>query len=335
MIYEQDRVSLVIPVYNRENVIEECIRSVFAQSHHNFEIIIVDDGSSDNTYSICEKLAAKDSRIKLYASEHVGVSAARNIALSHVSGEYVFFLDSDDVIHPFLLETLVVGMKKNNASIGATDVFRIMDQNWHKVKEKLAEHNFVGEITSHTADEVIDAAFNHPSPLGCIGGVMMRRDLIADTKFHTGIYIGEDFYFIYKNIIKGATGVFLKQKWYFVRNHASNTSWDYSFNGFWTRFYRRKLVWEREESFGRTRYANREKNAAFGCATLCMERSKPRSKDGKWIRKTLKEYRKALFPAFGFKSKILYLAAIYFPELALWVLRIRKQSEIRKKRKRA
>lgn len=333
MDYVSNKVSVIIPVYNREKVIEECVESVFAQSHQDFEIILVDDGSTDNTFALCRELAAKDSRIKLYASQHGGVSVARNIALEHVTGEYVFFLDSDDVIHPSLLETIVTGMRENNASVGATDVFRIRDEVWNSMINRVIKPEETGEITVLSADETIAAAFKHPSPLGCIGGVMMRSDLIGDTKFHPDIYIGEDFYFIYENIIKGAPSVFLKQKWYFVRNHANNTSWDYSFNGFWTRFYRRKLVWESEMALGRVKNANSQKIAAFSCATLCMERCKPNSEDGRKIRQTLKEFKKEIFPVMNIKWKVMYFLTIYFPSFILWVLRVlkRKKAHSRKK----
>ena len=141
-----DLISIIIPIYNRQELIEECIASVFAQSYQNFEIIIVDDGSSDNTYKICHSLAEADPRIKLFAMDHGGVSAARNKALDVATGEFIFFLDSDDVIHPSLLEALVTGMKKNDANIGATDVARATADTWYKVENKLKERDAIGEV---------------------------------------------------------------------------------------------------------------------------------------------------------------------------------------------
>lgn len=105
-------VSVIISVYNRENYIEECLLSVLEQSHKDFEIVLVDDGSTDNTLAICEALAEKEPRIKIIKGEHKGVSAARNLALDNAIGEYLFFLDSDDTIHPLLLEALVDGAEK-------------------------------------------------------------------------------------------------------------------------------------------------------------------------------------------------------------------------------
>lgn len=320
-----DLISVIIPVYNRENVIEECINSVLEQSYQNFEIIIVDDGSTDNTCEICMALSEKDKRIKLFKGNHMGVSSARNTAIEKSNGEFIFFLDSDDVIHPVLFETLIDAMKSHNAVIGATHVVDVDVKIWDQVQQRIANgKGATGTTTYHSENEVIDAALGGNSPLGCIGGVMMHRNLIGNTKFNTEIYIGEDFYFIYENIIKGAAAVFLKQKWYYVRHHEHNSSWDYSFNGFLTRFNRRKLVWESEEKLGRTQYANKQKTSAFHCFNICYAKNNPYSSDSKKMRKVLKEHKKVIFPALNFKGKIIYLMGTHFPLLYAMFLKIRK-----------
>lgn len=295
----ENLISIILPVYNRRNVIEECINSVVAQSYQNFEIVIVDDGSTDDTLAICRALADKEPRIKLFESAHGGVSAARNIALEKANGDYYFFLDSDDVIHPFLLETLVAGMADNNAEIGATDVARARPEVWSRVKEIIAKADHPGDIDVLTAEQVINAALGGHSPLACIGGVMMKSSLVGDTKFREDIYIGEDFYFVYENIIKGTAGVFLKQKWYYVRLHEANSSWDYSYNGFWTRFYRRKLVWENEERLGRIKFANKQKSSAFSCYMTCAGKNSPYNEDCKkcgGYSKSIKPFFSPVFP---------------------------------------
>lgn len=321
----QGMVSIILPVYNRERYIEECIDSVFAQSYQNFEIVIVDDGSSDHTYSVCERLAQSDQRIKLFASDHGGVSAARNKALSEATGEYVFFLDSDDVIHPFLLETLVAGMCEHQAAIGATNVVRAREEHWDKVRYRLENAKKAGEVEFLSETEIIAAALGGSSPLRCIGGVMMRRDFVANTKFRTDLYIGEDFYFIYENIIKGSAGVFLKQKWYYVRNHANNSSWDYSVHGFWTRFHYHMLVWKSEETFGRTKFADMQKRSAFDAFLLCVDRNKPYSEDAKKMRDVLKEYKNDILPILSFKSKLLYLLYLYLPASIAFFRKMKKR----------
>lgn len=322
-------VSIILPVYNRQAYVEECIQSVQAQSYQNLEIIIVDDGSTDDSYMLCKKLAAEDSRIKLHQANHSGVSAARNLALDMACGDYIFFLDSDDVIHPNLLETLVSHMKETGALMGGTDVARVTEKYWHKVREKLDETSAVGEIRLLTHEETLEEVFTRSCPFSCIGGVIIRRDLIVDTKFRTDLYIGEDFFFIYENLTKGCSCVFLKQKWYYVRNHAHNTSWDWSYSGFRTRFDRRILVARSEETLGRKKYADIQKREAFACYVLCSRKNKPYSKDNKQMRYVLHQYRKDLLPALSLKGKLSFFLHLHFPALMLaffcFHVRIKKQ----------
>ena len=90
--------SVIVPVYNVKDYLRECIDSIINQSYRNMEIILVDDGSTDGSSSICDEYANRDSRIKVFHKENGGLSSSRNTALDHVSGEHVTFVDSDDVI---------------------------------------------------------------------------------------------------------------------------------------------------------------------------------------------------------------------------------------------
>lgn len=318
-------VSLIIPVYNREKVVEECIRSVQAQSYQQFEILLIDDGSTDNSAAICTALAAQDSRIKFFPSAHIGVSGARNIGLDAATGEYVFFLDSDDVIHPQLLEILVSGMEEYHAAMAGTGCAACSEARWTSVKPTFMQSLMTPDFTYHDHPDVLSAVFRGDSPLGMIGGVMMRRNWIADTRFRTDLFIGEDFYFIYENLIKGADAVFLKQKGYLNRLHSSNTSWQYDFNGFWTRFYRRQLVWESEASFGRKDYACLQKQQAFSCFVRCFQKNRPYSDDCRKMRAVLKQYKGELLPALSAKTGLLYRLCLIFPATAWLLIRFKNR----------
>ena len=101
------KISLIMPVYNCEKYLVKCIESVLCQTYSNFELLINDDGSEDSSYAICQLYADKDSRIGLFRQENGGQSSARNAMINKVTGEYVMFIDSDDVISPDMLETLL------------------------------------------------------------------------------------------------------------------------------------------------------------------------------------------------------------------------------------
>ena len=306
-------VSIIIPIYNREQYIEECIRSIQAQTYKNYEIILIDDGSTDNSLSLCRSLAQTEPAIRILESGHAGVSAARNIGLDAAQGRFVFFLDSDDIIHPKLLEVLVKGLEETDAVIAGTQCISIWEQYWHNVYPHIEKNPGPGETTYQTFEETLEAVFGGKSPLGMIGGVMMRRDIIGDTRFRTDLYIGEDFFFIYENMIKGGSTVFLKQKWYFARNHANNTSWDFGYTGFMNRLLRRELVWKNEEALGRKKYAAVQKNHALGLYPYIVGRKDLPRDEKRKIRKVMRAYGKILFPDLYFSNKIRYIFYIWIP----------------------
>ena len=100
-------ISVIIPMYNVENTISRAIESVLRNSYTDFELLLIDDGSTDNTLKLCEDYASKDNRISLFQREHRGVSAARNYGIAQAKGEYICFVDSDDeIVESYLSELL-------------------------------------------------------------------------------------------------------------------------------------------------------------------------------------------------------------------------------------
>ena len=91
-------ISVIIPVFNAEKYLRRCLDSVLSQTYENLEVILVDDGSTDNSGSICEEYAVIDKRVRVFHQVNAGVSSARNQGISLVSGEYLTFLDADDYI---------------------------------------------------------------------------------------------------------------------------------------------------------------------------------------------------------------------------------------------
>lgn len=326
----ESMVSVIIPVYNRQEYIEECISSVLAQSYQIFEIILIDDGSTDRSVEICESLAQRDSRIKLLKGTHQGVSAARNLGLDAAQGEYVFFLDSDDVIHPRIFESLLCSMDSNGAPMGGSICRAIRADNWDIALKKWMNQSEDGDSRHLTNNDALNGTFVAKTPFSMIGGVMIRRQWIGETRFRTDLTIGEDFYFIYENLIKGASAVFLNPRWYYNRVHNDNTSWDYTYSGFMTRFLRRRLVWESEEGFGRIENVNRQKMEVLGIYFTCVKRAGIFSADGKKMRSTLREYRKTLLPGMRFRVKIAFLATLYIPPTAKLIFCYQKLKRAKK-----
>lgn len=114
---EQPLVSIIVPVYNVSAYLEEALDSLISQTYKNIEIIIIDDGSKDNSGKICDEYAAKDNRIKLIHKENGGLSAARNTALEIFSGDYITYVDSDDAVVPSYVETMLNTIERDGSDI--------------------------------------------------------------------------------------------------------------------------------------------------------------------------------------------------------------------------
>ena len=118
-----NKVSVIIPVYNVEKYLNECIDSVIKQTYKNLDIILVDDGSTDNSGSICDKYSEKDSRIRVIHRKNGGLSAARNTGFDVSNGEYIYFLDSDDYLELSAISDLVSTIEEENADFVFCDAY--------------------------------------------------------------------------------------------------------------------------------------------------------------------------------------------------------------------
>lgn len=120
-------ISVIVPVYKVEPYLRQCIDSILAQTYTDFELILVDDGSPDNCPAICDEYAAKDSRIRVIHQENGGISAARNTGLDIAKGEYIAFVDSDDVVCKTYLERLLQALLAEQADIAVCDMVAFAD----------------------------------------------------------------------------------------------------------------------------------------------------------------------------------------------------------------
>ena len=114
---DEKLVSVIIPAYNIEDYIGRCLDSIISQTYKNLEIIVVDDGSKDHTGEILDNYAKKDRRIKVIHKENGGVSSARNKGIEVAEGDYIGFIDGDDLIEPGMYKTLVDLLEEENADI--------------------------------------------------------------------------------------------------------------------------------------------------------------------------------------------------------------------------
>lgn len=118
-----DMVSVIVPVYNVEKYIEECLRSIQAQTYDNLEIIVIDDGSTDSSPLICDKYKNSDNRFKVFHCTNSGVSTARNIGITKSTGEWIMFLDADDYLDETAIEKLISIANEEDADVASCSFF--------------------------------------------------------------------------------------------------------------------------------------------------------------------------------------------------------------------
>ncbi len=144
--------SIIIPAYNAQEYIEQCLNSVCIQTYSNLQIIVVDDGSTDRTFQIISDIAAVDKRILLLHQQNKGVSAARNNALSYVDGEYITFLDSDDTMKKDAVSVLVRAIEDSSAEWVSCQYSR-----WDESNIRLEDYSFIeGKRQFHSDEDRID-----------------------------------------------------------------------------------------------------------------------------------------------------------------------------------
>lgn len=186
------KISIIMPVYNAENTIEKCIESILNQSLIDFELIIVNDGSTDCTEEICKRLEHFDKRIILINKKNSGVGSSRSLALTKVTGEYTIHLDSDDWIEPNMFEEMYSAAINNNADIVYCD---------YTTHSSKGEALYVNHSHIKDKNDFIVKLLNH-EVWGTLWNKLIKTDLFKNNNinFYENINMWEDLLFTVKCI---------------------------------------------------------------------------------------------------------------------------------------
>jgi glycosyltransferase involved in cell wall biosynthesis len=222
-----DRISIIIPVYNVEAYLRRCLDSVINQTHTNLEIICVDDGSTDNSGSICDEYAERDSRIRVFHKKNGGVSSARNVGLDNFTSDYLGFVDADDQIEPYMYKELYSAMISEEASLSAVNFTR------NGIVETPREPTSTGIFTRN--EMLLYAIRNvHYAGFGrIVCNKLFYSRVIRDNKmkFDESLKIAEDFRFLAELLLYDKlSGVFVDKPLYHYlrRDNSLMCSQDYS-----------------------------------------------------------------------------------------------------------
>ena len=247
------KISVIVPIYNSEQYIYECIKSVTGQTFPEFELILVDDGSADNSRVICEKEGEKDSRIRLIYQEHKGVSEARNIGMDAATGKYLFFLDSDDMIHPQLLEKLYELQEKKHTIIATEGVYYVTEDEFYESISWEIEENQTNKSFYLDNEKAKKYRLSGGSrvALDSIGGKMILHEAIKSIRFNRKLSHCEDTLFLYQLIDKGADISVLCNSWYYYRRHKNSSTKNYSIDSCKSRYIAERYICNNDIKNGR------------------------------------------------------------------------------------
>ena len=167
----KDLISIIIPVYNVSDYLDKCLESIVNQTYKKIEIIIIDDGSTDNSGNICDKWANIDSRIKVYHQENKGLSCARNLGIKKSTGKYLFFIDSDDFVSLDIIEFLYNSLINNNADIATC-------MNYRKKYKNLGNKSYICN-----KEESLKKLLYQENCLVNVWGKLYKKELFNDVLF--------------------------------------------------------------------------------------------------------------------------------------------------------
>lgn len=283
----KDLISIIVPVYNVEKYLNKCIESIIKQTYKNIEIILIDDGSTDNCGKICDEYKKIDNRIKVIHKENEGVSSARNIGIQNSNGNYIGFVDSDDYIEKDMYEKLVNEMKLDKdlsiAICGVNDISEegiILNNSKYNKEIILDRETFFIEILN---EENINAV---------IWNKLFKKELFSNVKFNEQTKIAEDLE-LFLNIIDRINKVKIipnkLYNWLVRKNSVTKTK----FNDNWKQEINicKKVInvakkYRNIESWAIKRYMR----INISCYNKILKFDKKNKQEKKYIRNNIKKY---------------------------------------------
>ncbi len=211
-------ISIIVPVYNVENYIRRCVDSLINQTYKNLEIILVDDGSPDNSGAICDEYAQRDSRVKVIHKENGGVSSARNIGLENARGEYIGFIDSDDYVDAQMYEVLYTSLSDNDADI-AMGIYALENSDGEFIPHYVGENPEVFDRAQTIAQMLKQVKYTCS-----LWDKLFCAKLIGDTRFDETISHNEDLLFVYQLMKNSNKAVYTPKPMYYYCNNEQSAS---------------------------------------------------------------------------------------------------------------
>ena len=209
-------ISVIVPVYNTEEYLGKCIESILAQTFTDFELLLIDDGSTDRSGEICDAYAAKDARVKVFHKENGGVSRARNLGIENAQGEYLSFIDSDDTIRPKMYETLLNIANRHQLDLISSDI----ELNGKKLANRVPPDRVIEQPEIH---DTVLPYFSHTGTVGtgAYTTMLIRRSVLTENniRFYEDFAFQEDLMFVIRVYANISSMYYLPKTFYEYTTH--------------------------------------------------------------------------------------------------------------------
>ena len=219
-----DLISVIVPIYNVEDYIRQCFDSLLHQTYQNFEVLMINDGSPDNSASICQEYAARDSRFRYFEKENGGISTAVNLGIEHSQGEYVTLMDPDDWADNDYLEVLYNAIVQEGADVSISSYKRFdMSNNsfyFHAFTKEYGKKVFTNKEFLESLPDLVASDYS----FFITASKLVRKEMIGLIRFNADTKLAMDMEFWYKVYLKVNKVVFVNRDTYTYRIHSTSAA---------------------------------------------------------------------------------------------------------------
>ena len=220
-------ISIIVPIYNTEKYLHECLDSILNQSYINFEVLLINDGSTDSSGTICQEYVERDSRFRYFEKDNGGVASARNLGLERSEGTYITFIDSDDWVEFKYLEVLYTALKENDTDVAISTYKRFAQDGVFYLRSYSREDDEFLNIGTRSRDsflEILPRLGELDHSFYSISSKLIKREIIGNLLFDEQISYAEDLNFFFYLYLGVESVVFVRDYTYVYRTHDASTS---------------------------------------------------------------------------------------------------------------
>ena len=220
-------ISIIVPIYNTEKYLRQCLDSILNQTYTNFEVLLVNDGSTDSSGMICQEYVENDSRFRYFEKENGGVSSARNLGLERSGGAYITFIDSDDWVEPNYLDVLYTALKENDTDVAISTYKRFAQDGVFYLRSYSREDDEFLNIGTRSRDsflEILPRLGELDHSFYSISSKLIKREIIGNLLFDEQVSYAEDLNFFFYLYLGVESVVYVRDYTYVYRTHDASTS---------------------------------------------------------------------------------------------------------------